>query len=127
LHVRCEPQVAEQLQAVSSQFENLAKTMLEQAGLDVARPIGAAAFSLSDADGFIPLEGIIDREAERKRQLKEAEKLRGHIASNEKKLNNAGFIAKAPPEVVEQVKEHIATLTKQLDSVNAMIEALAGE
>lgn len=127
LHVRCQPEVAEQLQAVSTQFDNLAKTMLERAGLDVSRPGGCATFSLSDADGFIPLEGIIDREAERKRQQKEAEKLRAHIASNEKKLNNAGFIAKAPPEVVDQVKEHVATLTKQLDSVEAMIKALGIE
>ncbi len=127
LHVRCEPEVAQQFQAVSAQFDNLAKTMLEQAGLDVSRPGGCATFSLSDADGFIPLEGIIDKEAERKRQQKEAEKLRGHSASNEKKLNNAGFIAKAPPEVVDQVKEHIATLTRQLESVEAMIQALTDE
>jgi valyl-tRNA synthetase len=127
LHVRCEPDVAQQLQAVSSQFDNLAKTMLEQAGLDIIRPPGAATFSLGDADGFIPLEGIIDRVAERKRQEKDADKLRKHIASNEAKLNNASFLAKAPPDVVDQVKDHVTTLTKQLDSVMAMIAALSDE
>ena len=127
LHVRCETDVAQQLQAVSAQFDNLSKTMLEKAGLEVVRPPGAATFSLGDADGFIPLEGIIDRAAERKRQEKEAEKLRGHIASNEKKLNNTGFMAKAPPDVVEQVREHVATLSKQLESVEAMIKALSDE
>ena len=125
LHVRCEPEVAQQLQAVASQFDNLAKTLLEQAGLEVSRPSGAAAFSLNDADGFIPLEGIIDRDAERKRQGKEAEKLRQHIASNEKKLQNESFMAKAPPDVVDQVRDHVATLKKQLASVEEMIAALA--
>jgi len=124
LHVRCQPEVATQLQDVASQFDNLAKTMLEAAGLEVERPIGAAAFSLGDADGFIPLEGIIDRDAERARQEKAAEKLRGQIAGHEKKLANENFTKKAPPEVVEQVRETLSSLQRQLQSIEEVIRAL---
>jgi valyl-tRNA synthetase len=127
LHVRCQPDVANQLQDVASQFENLAKTVLKAAGVDVNRPGTSASFSLNDADGFIPLEGVVDREAELARQHKEAEKIRGFIVGNERKLANESFVARAPAEVVEQVRESLAGLQKQLASVEEIIRALGGQ
>ncbi|MEZ6063520.1 MAG: hypothetical protein R3C19_24490 [Planctomycetaceae bacterium] len=48
--------------------------MLEAAGLEVNRPGASGTFcSLGDADGYIPLEGLIDLEAELSRKQKEAE------------------------------------------------------
>jgi valyl-tRNA synthetase len=126
LHVRCQPEVAAQLTDVASQFENLAKTVLKAAGGDVSRPGTSASFSLGDADGFIPLEGVVDREAELARQKKEAEKFRGFITGHQRKLANESFVAKAPPEVVEQVRETLAGLAKQLASVEEIIRQLGG-
>ncbi|MSR56800.1 MAG: valine--tRNA ligase [Planctomycetaceae bacterium] len=126
LHVRCQPDVASQLNDVAGQFENLAKTVLKAAGVDVDRPGTSASFSLGDADGFIPLEGVVDREAELSRQRKEADKLRGFILGNERKLANESFVAKAPREVVEQVREALHGLKKQLISVEDIIKALGG-
>src|SRR5690606_17757383 len=77
LLVRCEESVANDLREVAGQFQDLAKTHLQGAGPDVQRPPAAASFSLTDADGFIPLEGVIDREAELARQWKERDKLKG--------------------------------------------------
>jgi valyl-tRNA synthetase len=127
LHMRCQPEVAAQLQGVASQFDNLAKTLLESAGLEVVRPAGAANFSLADADGFIPLEGIIDRAGEVARQQKEAQRLRGFIAGHEKKLSNESFVAKAPEQVVEQVRDTLAALQKQLAGVEAVIRDLSAD
>lgn len=126
LHVRCQPDVAAQLNDVASQFENLARTVLKAAGGDVSRPVTSASFSLADADGFIPLEGVVDREAELARQKKEAEKIRGFITGHERKLANESFVAKAPPEVVEQVRETLSGLAKQLASVEEIIRQLGG-
>ena len=125
LLMRATPEVAGEMQSVAAQFDNLAKAVLEAAGAAVERPTGAASFSLGDADGFIPLEGLIDRDAELQRQLKEAEKLRKHIAGHEGKLNNESFTAKAPPEVVDQVRETLAGLKKQLASVEEIIQDLS--
>jgi len=124
LHVRCQPEVASELNDVASQFTNLAKVVLKGAGIDVTRPGISASFSLNDADGYIPLAGVVDREAELARQKKEAEKLRGFILGHERKLGNASFVEKAPPEVVEQVRETLSGLQKQLQSVQEIIEAL---
>ena len=126
LHVRCQPEVATQLQDVASQFDNLAKTVLKAAGVDVNRPGTSASFSLGDTDGFIPLEGVVDREAELARQKKEAEKIRGFILGNERKLANESFVARAPREVVDQVRETLASLQKQLASVEEIVRALGG-
>ena len=123
--MRAAPEVAEEMQSVSSQFDNLAKAVLEAAGAEVERPSGAASFSLGDADGFIPLEGLVDRQAELQRQQKEAEKIRKHIAGHEGKLKNENFTAKAPPEVVEQVRETLDGLKKQLTSIEEIIRDLS--
>lgn len=125
LHVRCEPGVATELQDVASQFSNLSKVVLQSAGIDVVRPDTSASFSLADADGFIPLAGIVDRETELVRQQKEADKLRGFILGHERKLGNASFVDKAPPDVVEQVRDTLAGLKKQLQSVDEIIAALS--
>ena len=71
LSVRCSPAVAEDLQAVAGQFLNLSNTELIAVGSDVSQPDGAASFALGEADGYIDLEGVVDREAERAKHHKE--------------------------------------------------------
>ena len=102
LYVRCPETVAADLNEVADQFDNLAKTVLKAAGAEVQRPPASANFALTDADGFIPLEGVIDIREEIERLEKEAEKLRGFIKGHEKKLANENFVQKAPEHVVER-------------------------
>uniref|UniRef100_A0A7C4QP18 Valine--tRNA ligase n=1 Tax=Schlesneria paludicola TaxID=360056 RepID=A0A7C4QP18_9PLAN len=125
VHVRCAPDVAADLRQVAGPMEGLAKAVLAEVGPDVARPPAAVSFALPEADGYVPLEGLIDRLAERARQQKEAEKLRGFIAGHEKKLANASFVERAPPEVVQEVRETLASLRKQLSSVEDVLAQLA--
>ena len=125
LFMRCSPEVAEQMQAVADQFDNLSRTMLEAAGLDVNRPGASANFSLEDADGYIPLEGLIDLDAELERQKKRAAELQGHIAGAEKKLSNSNFVDKAPEKVVNDVRETLAAKQAQLESIERIIEELS--
>jgi len=125
LHVHCQPEVAQDLQEVSSQFDHLARVMLESAGLEVIRPAGSANFSLGDADGYVPLEGIIDREKELERQQKEAERLNKLIESQDKKLANQSFVAKAPADVVEAVRDTRNSLAKQLANVEEIVRSLS--
>ncbi len=53
----------------------------------------------------IPLQGVIDVDAERQRLSREVEKLTGEIARLDAKLANENFLAKAPAEVVEEQHE----------------------
>jgi valyl-tRNA synthetase len=123
--LRCSAEIAAEIAPVADQFAALAKATLTDCGPDVARPAGSASFSLTDADGYIPLEGLIDRTAELQRQQKEADKLRGFIAGHEKKLQNSSFVDRAPAEVVQEVKDTLATLHKQLASTEEVIRLLS--
>ncbi|MDA0810239.1 MAG: valine--tRNA ligase [Planctomycetota bacterium] len=124
LFMKCEPGVAEELQVCADQFENLAKTILEAAGAEIDRPAASASFNLKDADGFVPLEGLVDVAAELERQKKEADKLRGFIKGHSAKLANEKFVSNAPEKVVAEVRETLAGLEKQLESVEAVIAQL---
>lgn len=127
LHLRCADDVASDVQNVASQFDNLAKTVLEAAGATIERPPGSANFSLGDVDGYVPLEGVIDRDAELARQQKEAEKLRGHITGTEKKLGNENFVNNAPADVVQGVRDTLANLKSQLESVERIVADLSAD
>jgi valyl-tRNA synthetase len=125
LLMRATPDVAADVQSVAAQFDNLAKAVLEAAGAEVQRPTGSASFSLGDADGYIPLAGLINTDAELERQQKEAEKLKKLIASSEAKLSNEGFVAKAPANIITQHRETLENMQKQLASVEAIIQDLS--
>ena len=127
LHVRCSQGVADDLQNVAEQFLNLAKVEVGPTGPGVTRPPASASFSLGDADGYIPLEGIIDVEAELTRLRKEEEKVAKHIKGHEGKLANENFVSKAPPDVVANVRETLDSLRNQLVSIEQMIRDLSGE
>ncbi len=68
----------------------------------------AAQIVLSDATLVLPLSGHIDVAKQRGLLGKERDKLAGEIAKIDAKLTNAGFLAKAPEEVVEEQRERRA-------------------
>ena len=53
----------------------------------------------------LPLEGVIDLDAERARLAKEIQKLDAEVAKIDAKLGNADFLKRAPEEVVDEQRE----------------------
>ncbi|WP_243368246.1 valine--tRNA ligase [Microvirga solisilvae] len=53
----------------------------------------------------LPLEGVIDLDAERARLAKEIQKLDAEVSKIDAKLGNADFIKRAPEEVVDEQRE----------------------
>jgi valyl-tRNA synthetase len=68
-------------------------------------PRGSVTFVIDGATAALPLEGVVDLPAEAARLAKEIGKLEGEIKKMDAKLGNADFIAKAPEEVVEELRE----------------------
>ena len=124
ISIRCSLESAADLEQVRSQFESLAKATLTAAGPDIARPKASVSFSLGDSNGYLPLEGLVDLQAELARQIKEADKVRGFIAGTEKKLGTSSFVDRAPPEVVADVRQTLANQQKQLASIEEVIRQL---
>ena len=66
-------------------------------------PISAIAL-LGNIKIFIPLEGLIDIEEEKKRLNRKYEKILNEITSMNNRLSSEGFINKAPSDVVDELK-----------------------
>jgi valyl-tRNA synthetase len=77
-------------------------------------PVSATTL-VKEVEIFIPLAGIINKEQEIKRLQKEIDKLNKEIEGCQTKLNNPGYVNKAPAEVVakEQQRVEVAQSSKQ--------------
>jgi valyl-tRNA synthetase len=79
---------------------------------------------LDEATIALPLEGVIDFAAEKARLSKELEKIAKDMAGIDGRLNNAGFVAKAPPEVLEESRERKAELEAMKVKVGEALKRL---
>ena len=68
-------------------------------------PQNAVSCVVPGAQIFMPLDDLVDKEKELARLTKEKDRLLGEIKRVEGKLNNQGFIAKAPENVVEEERQ----------------------
>ena len=85
---------------------------------------GAVTIVTPDAKVYIPMDALVDKEAELKRLNKELEQLKKRLAQSEGKLNNQGFISKAPAAVVENVRKQAEKEREQISLITAAIDAL---
>jgi valyl-tRNA synthetase len=83
----------------------------------------AKTLVLKDVEVILPLEGMIDRDEEKSRLLKEIEAGKSEITRIESLLANESFISKAPDSVVEKERRK---LTERKDTVTRLEERLAG-
>jgi len=75
-------------------------------------------------DLFLPLEGLIDKEAETARLKKELEKIEAEMAKVEQKLANPNFTQKVPPQVLAEHQQRLADWQSKRDHVKAALAAL---
>ena len=85
---------------------------------------GAVTVVTADAKIYIPMDELVDKEAELKRLNKELEAAKKDLAFNEKKLNNQGFLSKAPEKVVNEIKAKAAKFAEKIEKIQAAINAL---
>jgi valyl-tRNA synthetase len=86
-----------------SEIENL-----EQA------PIDTTSFRVKFNEYFVPLEGLIDEEAEKQKMEEELKYLEGFLQSVRKKLSNERFVNNAPAQVVEKEKQKEADAIEKI-------------
>ncbi len=101
-------------------IEKLASASEVEVGKEFDIP-GAVTVVTDCAVAMIPMNELVDFEAERQRLQKELDVALKDKEFFEKKLNNPGFVAKAPAAVVEQQRE---SLNKVLDKINMLNESI---
>ena len=87
-------------------------------------PENSAQIVLDEAVVAQPLAGVIDFSAEKARLEKDLEKTAKDIASIDGRLNNAGFVAKAPPAVIEETRARREELHAKVGQVKEAIARL---
>ncbi len=116
------------LAAAEGYFKRLAgASAVEFIDPAASNPEKSASCVTEPCELFIPLGELVDIEKEIQRLTKDLKNVEGEIARANGKLNNAGFIAKAPAELVEKEKEKLETnkgLLEKLRARIAEIEAL---
>jgi valyl-tRNA synthetase len=112
----------DKLNAFAPYLKTLAK--LSEVTVDAQLPEnqGAPVQVVGNVEMMLKVE--IDVKAERERLSKEIARLQGEIAKANGKLNNAGFVAKAPPAVIEQEKKRVADFGETLAKLEVQLTAL---
>jgi len=85
--------------------------------------IGASAVLRDGTEVFLPLEGLVDLDRERKRLRTEIDRLDVQLEGVERKLSNERFVGRAPEEVVNRERDKAETFRGQRDKLR---EKLAG-
>ncbi len=95
------------------------------AGVDAVKPPHSAVFVAGDMTVFVPLEGLVDFEAERQRIATESAKAQEELSRLTKKLANEGFLAKAAPEIIEKDRAKAAELGATVARLTGQLGELA--
>jgi len=75
---------------------------------------------------FLPLEGLVDVEAEKARLKKELEKVLAEIAKVEQKLANPAFVQKVPPQVLQEHQQRLADWQAKKQKLDEALKDMEG-
>jgi valyl-tRNA synthetase len=89
------------------------------------KPPQSAAEINAEMEIYVPLAGVIDLAEERGRLQKEIGRVEGELGGLKKKLDNAGFVARAPAEVVEKDRARVAELSERIVKLNDNLKRIA--
>ena len=106
-------------------LQSLARTERIEALTDGHDAPESAITLLGDMKLLVPLEGLIDKNAETARLNKEIERLHRDLARAETKLANPSFLERAPKEVVEKEQDRVHEFKTAIDKLNEQLETLS--
>ena len=89
------------------------------------KPENAMVAVVSGVEIYMPLKGLIDVDKETARLNKELLTLDKELARVSGKLSNEGFVAKAPPDVIEKEKAKQQEFEEKVKAINERLSYLA--
>ncbi|MBI5710126.1 MAG: valine--tRNA ligase [Candidatus Eisenbacteria bacterium] len=112
------------VERLADQLRPLARIESLTLARDGSRPRVAASAVVQGAEVFLPLEGLVDLDAERERLVREADRLLSDLEGTRKKLRNQDFLTRARPDVVERERQRLARLEETLEKLKRAQESL---
>ena len=98
------------------------ESVREASDLSAAGP--AARAVAPGVDLAVPLAGILDPGAERRRLAREVDKLSKESEGHARKLSNEDFLSKARPEIVDKARRIHEELQEKIERLSRTIESL---
>ncbi len=95
------------------------------AGVDADKPPHSATVLAAGMEIYVPLEGLVDFDAEAARLANERAKHVTELERLERKLANEGFLAKAAPEIIEKDRARATELSEAIALIEAQLAELA--
>lgn len=122
--------VSEDLRAVVAHNDSYIKLLggidnLELRPLNGEKPENAMAAVVTGIEVYLPLAGLIDVEKETQRLSKELAAMEKDLQRAGGKLNNAGFLAKAPEDVIAKERAKYEELSGKIEAVKKRMAYLA--
>jgi valyl-tRNA synthetase len=111
----------EDTQILKRNIQNIrALAKVENVGIEVggSKPEASATAVFGGIQVHVLLKGLLDFNEEKKRLAKEIKMVENDINVAHKKLSNKGFIAKAPADIVEEVRNKVDILSAKLEKLN---------
>jgi valyl-tRNA synthetase len=103
-------------------FSDRARSAAAAGSAPVDGPVGKVV--VTGAELFVPLSGLVDLEEERARLRREFERADAERDRARRKLDNPGFVAKAPGAVVRAEREKLVDWERVLERLAAQLEGL---
>jgi valyl-tRNA synthetase len=122
--------VSEDLREVVAHNDSYIKLLggidnLELRPLNGEKPENAMAAVVTGIEVYLPLAGLIDVEKETQRLSKELAAMEKELQRAGGKLNNAGFLAKAPEDVIAKERAKYEELSGKIEAVKKRMAYLA--
>jgi len=103
---------------------SLAKLENVEIGSNIAKPKQSATAVFANVSIYIPLEGLIDFEKEKKRLEKEMAVVENGIANRTRMLGNENFVSHAPKAQVDKAKEELEQMKLKQAQIQTSIKDL---
>jgi len=113
------------IEAESDIIRNLAGIGTLTVAAEAAKPAHAAVAVALGAELFVPLEGLVDFAHERVRVEKELAAVVTELQRLSAKLGNAGFLAKAAPDIVEKDRARASALSDAAEKLEGQLSELS--
>ena len=98
---------------------------IDEIDFEDSAPKGAALVVAGETTAALPLAGIIDMAAEKRRLAKAIEGAEGDLKKMDAKLSNPQFIERAKEEAIEEAKERKAELEAEIVRFSAALKRLS--
>jgi len=112
------------LKSYENYFQKLAKISNLKADVNIEKPASSIAAVVQNMEIYLPLEGLIDLDAEREKLTKQIIKLEIELKKINGKLHNSKFVANAPEQIVAKEKEKYYEVKTKLDITVSLIDGL---